>query len=73
MTMQKIEEVKLSKIVYGGQALGVLEDGKKVFAWGGLPGETVKIGITKSKKNWAEGIVEEVIDSSKQRVAPEDP
>jgi len=71
--MQKIEEVKLSKIVYGGQALGVLEDGKKVFAWGGLPGETVKIGITKSKKNWAEGIVEEVIDSSKQRVAPEDP
>jgi 23S rRNA (uracil1939-C5)-methyltransferase len=40
--MQKIEEVKLSKIVYGGQALGVLEDGKKVFAWGGLPGETVK-------------------------------
>lgn len=73
MTMQKIEEVKLSKIVYGGQALGVLEDGKKVFVWGGLPGETVKIRITKSKKNWAEGIVEEVIDASKQRVAPEDP
>ena len=73
MTMQKIEGVKLSKIVYGGQALGVLEDGKKVFVWGGLPGETVNIRITKSKKNWAEGIVEEVIDASKQRVAPEDP
>lgn len=73
MTMQKIEEVKLSKIVYGGQALGVMEDGKKVFVWGGLPGETVKIRITKSKKNWAEGIVEKVIDASKQRIAPEDP
>lgn len=71
--MQKIEEVKLSKIVYGGQALGVLEDGKKVFVWGGLPGEMVKLRITKSKKNWAEGIVEEVIDASKQRVEPEDP
>lgn len=71
--MQKIEELKLSKIVYGGQALGVMEDGKKVFVWGGLPGETVKLRLTKSKKNWAEGIVEEVISASKQRVEPKDP
>ena len=42
-------EVEIEKIVGGGQALGLLGDGRKVFVWGGLPGETVEIQMTKTK------------------------
>ena len=41
--------VLLEKIVGGGQALGTLEDGRRAFVWGGLPGETVDIRITKKE------------------------
>ncbi len=66
-------EVTLDKIVGGGQTLGTLEDGRKLFAWGGLPGEKVRVQITKKKSNYAEGVVEEVLEASKERVEPRDP
>ena len=72
--MKKVIEeiVKLDQIVPGGQVLGQLADGRKVFAWGGLPGETVKIRLTKLKKSYAEAVVVEVIESSSDRIAPRD-
>jgi len=63
----------LEKIVGGGQALGVLPEGKKAFVWGGLPGEEVTIEITKSKSSFAEGIVTEVHTTSGERIDPADP
>ncbi len=69
----KNEKVVLNKIVGGGQALGSLEDGKKVFAWGGLPGEEVTVQITKKKSKYAEGLVIEVVKPSSERVEPRDP
>lgn len=68
-----IVEVKLEKIVGGGQALGTLEDGRKIFVWGGLPDEIVRVQLTKKKSSYAEGIVVEVLEASDQRVEPEDP
>ena len=72
--MKKVIEeiVKLDQIVPGGQALGQLADGRKVFVWGGLPGETVRIRLTKLKKSYAEAVVVEVIESSSDRIAPRD-
>lgn len=72
--MKKVIEeiVKLDQIVPGGQALGQLADGRKVFVWGGLPGETVKIRLTKLKKSYAEAVVAEAIESSSDRIAPRD-
>lgn len=67
-----IVDVKLDKIVGGGQALGTLEDGRKVFVWGGLPDETVKVQINKKKSNYAEGVVVEVLNPSPDRVTPKD-
>lgn len=67
------ETITLDKIVGGGQALGNLADGRKVFAWGGLPGETVTINVTKQKRNMAEGIVTHVETPSSERVEPKDP
>lgn len=63
----------LEKIVGGGQALGTLDDGRKAFVWGGLPGETVDIRITKKKSRMVEGLVEEIITPSPDRVDPVDP
>ena len=68
-----IVSVKLDKIVGGGQALGTLEDGQKLFVWGGLPGETVEVQLTKRKSSFAEGIVIDVKQPSPDRVEPRDP
>jgi len=65
-------EVTLEKIVGGGQALGTLEDGRKVFVWGGLPDETVQVQLTKKKSSYAEGVVTEVLKASADRVEPKD-
>lgn len=67
-----IETVKLEKIVGGGQTVGSLTNGQRVFVWGGLPGETVKIQITKRKAKMSEGLVTEVIKTSDNRVEPKD-
>ena len=67
-----IVRVTLDKIVGGGQTLGTLEGGRKLFAWGGLPGETVDVQMTKKKSNLAEGVVVEVIEPSDERIVPRD-
>ncbi len=68
-----IVSVRLDKIIGGGQALGTMSDGKKLFAWGGLPGELVNVQITKQKSSFAEGRVVEVIEAVDTRIAPKDP
>lgn len=65
--------IQLEKIVGGGQALGTLDDGRKAFVWGGLPGETVTIRITKKKSHFVEGVVTEVLAASSERITPRDP
>ncbi len=67
------EEITLQKIVGGGQAMGQLDDGRKVFVWGGLPDETVTVHINKMKKSYGDGIVTAVAQPSDQRVEPKDP
>lgn len=73
MKQPQFATLKLEKIVGGGQALGTLDDGKKAFVWGGLPGETIQILITKKKSHFVEGIVTEVTEASPQRITPKDP
>ena len=67
-----IVNVILDKIVGGGQALGTLDGGRKIFVWGGLPGETVAVQMTKKKAKLAEGIVVEVLQPSDKRIHPRD-
>lgn len=68
-----IVKVKLEHIVGGGQAIATMENGQKLFVWGGLPGETVNVQITKKKSKLCEGIVTEVVESSNERILPKDP
>ncbi len=69
--------VRLDKIVGGGQAIGTMTDGddngRKVFVWGGLPGELVQVRLTKKRSKLAEGVVTDVIEASKERIEPQDP
>lgn len=71
--MMNQRQVHLDKIVGGGQSLGTLENGKKVFVWGGLPDETVSFIVTKKKSSMIEGVVTEVITPSIDRIVPVDP
>lgn len=68
-----IINIKLDKIVGGGQTIGTLDDGKKVFVWGGLPDENVEVQITKKKSKMLEGSVVNVIEPNKNRITPKDP
>jgi 23S rRNA (uracil1939-C5)-methyltransferase len=68
-----LEEVSIEKLLHGGQGLGTLPDGRKVFVWNALPGEVVKARLLKSKKGYAEAITEEVVKASSDRVDPQEP
>lgn len=67
-----IVTVTLDAIVGGGQTIGTMEDGRKVFVWGGLPGETVEVQLTRKKSRMAEGVVVNVVTASAERVEPKD-
>lgn len=67
-----MEEVVIEKLVHGGQGLGSLADGRKVFVWNALPGERLRVRIIKKKRSYVEAIAEEVIEASQDRVAPEE-
>ncbi|MCA9339460.1 MAG: TRAM domain-containing protein, partial [Candidatus Saccharibacteria bacterium] len=69
----QFETLVLEKIVGGGQALCTLENGRKAFVWGGLPGEKVTIRVTKKKSHFVEGIVTQVLQASPERTEPLDP
>lgn len=67
-----IAEVVIEKLVHGGQGFGKLPDGRKVFVWNALPGETVQVRLTKQRKDYAEGIAQEVLKASPDRIEPID-
>ncbi len=68
-----MQEVEIEKLVHGGQGLGTLPDGRKVFVWGALPGEKVKARILKGKRSYAQAIAEEILEPATVRVAPKEP
>lgn len=65
--------VTIEKLVHGGQGLGVLSDGRKVFVWNALPGEEVAVTVTKKRRDYAEGVATEVLaHHSSDRIEPQD-
>lgn len=69
--MKKIENVKIEKLIFGGQGLAHV-DGKVVFVWNALPGEVVDIEIVKKKKDYLEAIAINIVEASPERVEPKD-
>lgn len=65
--------VTVEKIVFGGEGLARLPDGRVLFVPGVIPGEEIKVRIVKEFKDYVQGEVEEVITPSSARVEPSCP
>lgn len=68
-----LELIHIEKLVPGGQGLGTLASGQKVFVWNVLPGEEVRVRLIKKKRSYAEAIAEEVRHPSPARIEPREP
>lgn len=69
----RTEEISITKLVHGGQGLGQMADGRKVFVWGVLPGEVVHIRVIKRKRSYLEAIATDIIKASPLRQSPREP
>ncbi len=63
-----VKDLKVEKLVHGGQGLCHDDGGRSVFIWGVLPGEVVDAQLTKSKKDWAEGVISRMVKAAPQRI-----
>ncbi|UTC74572.1 class I SAM-dependent RNA methyltransferase [Treponema sp. OMZ 792] len=70
--MQK-EIVKTKKMVFGASCIADLKDSKTVFIPYSLPDEVLEISIVKEHKNYTEGKIEKILESSPHRVKPKCP
>lgn len=64
-------EIKIEKIVVGGQGLGYYNE-KPIFVWNVLPGEVAEVVVTKHRKGVYEGLATKIISSHKQRLETSD-
>lgn len=63
-------EITLDRPANGGAAVGRDNDGRVVFADGGLAGETVQVALQTKKKSFARGQVVEVLEAAPGRREP---
>lgn len=64
------ETITITGIAHGGEGVGRGADQRVIFVHGALPGETVRVEVTESKKRFHRGHVLEVIEASSGRVEP---
>jgi 23S rRNA (uracil1939-C5)-methyltransferase len=63
--------VRPDRLVAGGEAMARDIDGRIVFVRGALPGEEVEVEITSAKKDFARGVVANILDESPDRIEPQ--
>ena len=63
--------LELTALGREGEALAETADGKPVFVFGGLPGETVTAEVVAERRNYAAAIAVETLIASPDRVEPE--
>lgn len=73
MTPSEEIEIELTSLVYGGDAMGRLPDGRAFFVAFGLPGEHVRARVVEEKRGFARGELLEVLRSSPRRILPRCP
>jgi 23S rRNA (uracil1939-C5)-methyltransferase len=64
------QTVTIEKIVHGGKGLGRI-NGQVIFVPFTLPGETVRVRVTKKHRDYLEGQVIEVVTPSAKRIPPD--
>lgn len=63
-------EITLTTLVYGGDAMGRLPDGRAVFVPFGLPDERVRLRLVEGKRGFARAELLEVLKPSPERMVP---
>lgn len=66
-------ELRIEKMVQGGEGLARLADGRVCFVKNALPGELCKVMLTLQKKDFTRGTAVEILEASPDRVAPKCP
>ena len=64
-----LHAIEITGYAAEGKALARV-DGKVVFVEGAVPGDIADVWLRKSKKDWAEGKVEKLVEPSQQRIEP---
>lgn len=60
-----LENVRIDKLVFGGKGLAEHEDGRKIMVTGGaIPGQVVNLRVLKSKKNYLEAQIVDIVAKS---------
>jgi 23S rRNA (uracil1939-C5)-methyltransferase len=65
-------QIQIEKLAFGGAGIGRF-GGKVVFVKGGIPGEILRVKITKEKGRYAEAGIEEILRPSSERTPPHCP
>ena len=65
--------VVLNSLVYGGDALGRMPDGRAVFVPFALSGEKVRLQVVEEKRGHVRASLVELLEASPQRIAPRCP
>ena len=68
--MNDTVDVRLDRLVYGGDAIGRLPDGRAVFVPFTLPGELVRVRLVEEKPRYTRAELLEVLEPSPGRVTP---
>ncbi len=66
----KTTEVIIEDLVYGGEGIGHLGDGKTIFIPYTLPGERVLVSVTEEKKNYSRGKLVQLLEPAPNRIQP---
>ena len=66
-------ELRIEKMVQGGDGMARLPDGRVCFVQGALPGELCKVLLTFQKKDFTRGRAVEIVEPSSDRVTPRCP
>jgi len=66
--MEDIFDVKIDRLVYGGDGFGRLGDGRAVFVPFTLPGETVRIMLVEEKTRYVKAKLMEILEPSPKRI-----
>ena len=65
-----MEEILIDSFAFGGGGVGTLENGKRCFVRGGVPGDTLKIDVVSDRKKFAVGKIIEILKPSPDRIKP---
>lgn len=66
----KSMQIEIEKLVFGGEGIGRLDDGRPIFVSKSVPGDIVDVKIIEDKKSFCRGTIVKIIKPSSDRIKP---